>query len=165
LGDDVTVDDYVLLDGRGASADGVRLEAGVMINRGCMVLAKHGDIRIGEKTTIGANSVIVSMDGVDIGAKVMFAGGCYISTGSYHVDESPGPIMDQTAYSDGPVVIGDGAWLGTGTIVLDAAKIGDDSVIGAGALVTDSIPANSIAIGTPAKVRRARHTKAATANA
>lgn len=156
IGDNVTVDDGALLDGRGAQGEGMRLEEGVMINRGCMILAKHGDIRVGAHASIGANSVIVSMDGVDIGAKVMFAGGCYISTGAYRVDDAPGPIMDQPAYSDGPVVIGDGAWLGTGTIVLDAARIGAGSVIGAGSLVTDAIADNSIAVGTPAKVRRQR---------
>jgi len=41
LGDNVTIDDGCIVDGRG-SDDGVVLDDGVMINRNCMVLAKNG---------------------------------------------------------------------------------------------------------------------------
>lgn len=161
LGNNVTIDDGCIVDGRGTVSDqsadgGVVLEDGVMINRNCMVLAKNGPVRIGERTTIGANSVIVSMSGVEIGHSVMFAGGCYISAGAYRVDGSHGPLMDQEVYSDGPIKIGAGAWLGTSAVVLDGASVGDGTVIGAGAVVNDSIAEHVIALGVPAKVIRER---------
>ncbi len=159
FGDNVTVDDGCIVDGRGAgagSSEGVVLEDGVMINRNCMVLAKNGPVRIGERTTIGANSVIVSMSGVDIGPSVMFAGGCYVSAGAYRVDGSHGPLMDQDAYSDGPIKIGAGAWLGTSAVILDGASVGDGSVIGAGAVVSGDITDHVIALGVPARVLRER---------
>lgn len=156
LADGVTIDDNVVIDGRGAGEAGLRLEEGVILNRNVMVLAKNGGIRFGERTTIGANSVIVAMGGVDIGPSVMLAGGCYLSAGAYQIDGANDALMDNSAYSEGPIVLGEGAWLGTGAIVLDGAKIGDGTVIGAGAVVVNDIPANSIALGSPAKVHRER---------
>lgn len=162
IGDHVTIDDNSLIDGRGATDNGLTLADSVMVNRNCMVLAKSGDISIGARTTIGANSVVVSMSGVEIGDSVMFAGGCYLSAGAYRVDGAPGPIMDQSAFSDGPIYIGRGSWLGTGVIVLDGASVGENSVVGAGAVVVKSLPANCIALGSPAKVYRERRDTPAT---
>jgi len=155
LGDNVTIDDGCIVDGRGAEA-GVVFDDGVMINRNCMVLAKNGPIHIGAKTTIGANSVIVSMAGVEIGSSVMFAGGCYISAGAYRVDGSHGPLMEQDAYSEGPITVGSGAWLGTSAVVLDGASVGSGTVVGAGAVVDGPIPEHVIALGVPARVHRER---------
>ena len=53
--------------------------------------------------------------------------------------------------------IGDGALIGMGAIVLNGAKIGKNAMIAAGALVTQGtvIPDGMLAIGSPAKVKRA----------
>ncbi|MGI5171335.1 sugar O-acetyltransferase [Spirillospora sp. CA-253888] len=53
-----------------------------------------------------------------------------------------------------PIVIGDNVWLGGGAIVLAGVTIGANSVIGAGAVVTRDIPANVVAVGSPARVIR-----------
>ena len=157
IGDNVTIDDNCLLDGRGGDGVGIVIGDKVVINRNCMVQAKGGTIRIGARTTIGSNSVIVATDGAHIGEAVMLAGGCYVSAGAYAVDGG-GPMMDQPMYSRGPIVIGDGAWLGTCAIVLDGANVGSGAVIGAGAVVNCDIPENSIAVGVPARVVRQRQT-------
>lgn len=52
----------------------------------------------------------------------------------------------------GCVTIGDNVFLGAGTIVLPGISIGSNVVIGANSTVTHSIPDNSVAIGTPARV-------------
>jgi len=44
--------------------------------------------------------------------------------------------------------------LGSGVIVLAGGTIGDGAVIGAGPLATKSIPAGTIAVGSPARVIR-----------
>lgn len=53
--------------------------------------------------------------------------------------------------------IGDGALIGMGAIVLNGAKVGKNAIVGAGALVTQGtvIPDGMLALGSPAKVRRA----------
>ncbi|TCK18185.1 acetyltransferase-like isoleucine patch superfamily enzyme [Thiogranum longum] len=156
LMDGVTIDDNSLIDARGAGDDGVVLDDGVIINRNCMVQAKSGPIHFGPRTSIGSNSVIISTAGVELGEAVLCAGGCYISAGAYHMESKDAAIMDQGAYSKGPIRIGDRVWIGTGAIILDGVTIGPGAVIGAGAVVTKDIPENAIAAGVPARVIRTR---------
>ena len=53
-------------------------------------------------------------------------------------------------------VIGDGALIGIGAVVLNGAKIGKNSLVGAGALVTEGkeFPDNVMILGSPARVVR-----------
>ena len=53
-----------------------------------------------------------------------------------------------------PIVIGDGAWIGAGAIILPGITIGEYAVIGAGSVVTKDIPAYTIAAGNPCKPTR-----------
>jgi carbonic anhydrase/acetyltransferase-like protein (isoleucine patch superfamily) len=52
--------------------------------------------------------------------------------------------------------IGNGALIGMGATVLNGAKIGEGSIVGAGSVVPEKkeYPANSLIIGTPARVLR-----------
>jgi len=54
--------------------------------------------------------------------------------------------------------IEDGAFLGVATVVLPGVRIGAGSIIGAGAVVTDDVPPETIAVGIPAKVIRRKST-------
>ena len=45
----------------------------------------------------------------------------------------------------------EGVFIGTGANVINNLKIGVGTVVGAGAVVTKSLPANSTAVGVPAK--------------
>jgi acetyltransferase-like isoleucine patch superfamily enzyme len=152
IGDNVTIDDNCLIDARGAGTEGLVLEDGVIVNRNCMLQAKSGSIRLGCRTSLGSNSVIVSLSGVYFGEAVLTAGGIYVSAGAYHFSDTSTPVMDQGAYTKGPIKIGSNSWLGTCAIVLDGITIGDGAVIGAGSVVTRSISDNCIAVGVPAKV-------------
>lgn len=156
IGDFVTIDDNCLIDGRGAGEIGFVIEDQVIINRNCMLQAKTDYIKLGKRTSLGSNSVIVSMSGVELGEAVLTAGNCYISAGVYEFDDLKVPIMDQTAYSKGSIKIGKNSWLGTGVTVLDGVTIGEGVVIGASALVNKDIEDFSIAIGIPAKKVRKR---------
>ncbi|KAB8287971.1 acetyltransferase [Bifidobacterium ramosum] len=53
-----------------------------------------------------------------------------------------------------PIVIGSNCWFGGNVTVVGDVTIGDGCVIGAGAVVTHDIPANSVAVGVPARVIR-----------
>lgn len=55
---------------------------------------------------------------------------------------------------DKSVIIGKNVWLGEGVAVLPGAIIGDNAIIGANAVVIGEIPANAIAAGVPAKVKK-----------
>lgn len=50
------------------------------------------------------------------------------------------------------VSIGNNVFVGAYSIILPGVHIGDNVVVGAGSIVTHSIPSNSVALGTPARV-------------
>ena len=53
-----------------------------------------------------------------------------------------------------PITIGANVWLGGGVIVLPGVEIGENTVVGAGSVVTRDLPADVVAIGSPARVTR-----------
>lgn len=54
--------------------------------------------------------------------------------------------------SHAAVHIGNNVWFGMGVTVLKGVTIGDNVIVGAGSIVTKSIPSDSVAVGSPAKV-------------
>lgn len=65
------------------------------------------------------------------------------------------PELREKAYQyNMPIHIGRNCWLGAGVCVMPEVTIGDNTVIGAGSVVTNDIPANSVAYGTPCRVIR-----------
>ena len=52
----------------------------------------------------------------------------------------------------GSIEVGNNVHIGTNVIIMPGVKIGNNCIIGCGAIVTKSIPDNSIAVGVPAKV-------------
>lgn len=53
---------------------------------------------------------------------------------------------------DGPPIIGDNVYIGTGAKILGKIKIGDNTKIGANAVVLKDIPSNATVVGIPGKV-------------
>jgi acetyltransferase-like isoleucine patch superfamily enzyme len=50
------------------------------------------------------------------------------------------------------VRIGSGAWIGARAIILAGARIGDDAIVGAGAVVAGAVPGGATVAGNPARV-------------
>jgi acetyltransferase-like isoleucine patch superfamily enzyme len=48
--------------------------------------------------------------------------------------------------------IGDNAWIGGGSFILQGVTVGEGAIIGAGSIVVRDVPAWSIVLGNPAKV-------------
>lgn len=53
-----------------------------------------------------------------------------------------------------PITLEDNVWLGGGVIVLPGVTIGANTVVGAGSVVTRDLPADVVAVGSPARVVR-----------
>jgi acetyltransferase-like isoleucine patch superfamily enzyme len=53
-----------------------------------------------------------------------------------------------------PTIIGRGVWLGARVIVMKGVKIGDNTVVAANSVVTNDLPNNVLAGGSPARVIR-----------
>lgn len=53
-----------------------------------------------------------------------------------------------------PIVIDDNVWIGGGAILLPGVTVGRNAVVGAGAVVSRNVPANTVVVGSPARVVR-----------
>lgn len=62
------------------------------------------------------------------------------------------PLLNKYPRNEAPVKVGKDVWMASECIVIQGVDIGDNSVIGTGAVVNKNIPANSLAVGVPAKV-------------
>lgn len=109
-------------------------------------------IKIGEGTHIGPYNAISSINQIIIGNNVLFGPYVHINDHSHNYEDIDIPIIQQPAYSKGPIVIEDDCWLGFGCHVMAGVTIGKHSVIGANSVVTKDIPSYSVAVGVPAKV-------------
>jgi acetyltransferase-like isoleucine patch superfamily enzyme len=156
IGHGTAIDDHVMLEAGGAGPEGMVLGCDVIVSRGCVIQAKTGPVRIGDRCDIGCNVILSSISGIELGHAVLVGGNSYIGGGRYKTEDTDTLMIDQGLESKGPVIIGDDVWLGAGVIVLDGARIGDGSIIGSGAVVTGDIPPYSIAAGVPARVIRPR---------
>ncbi|EPE07929.1 maltose o-acetyltransferase [Ophiostoma piceae UAMH 11346] len=95
---------------------------------------------------------------VKIGASTFINYGCSIldtpvadvTIGENSADGTAQPL---TSYGVA-VTVGNNVWVGAGAIILGGVTVGDRCVIGAGSVVTRDIPADSLAVGNPAKVVR-----------
>ena len=55
--------------------------------------------------------------------------------------------------TQGDIIIGSGAYIGTGVMILENVEVGENTIIGALSLVNRSIPPNSKAYGLPCRVQ------------
>lgn len=139
---------------RFSSTSDVR-RAGIAVYSPCKLRTMPGaHITIGDDVSLNGTS-ITSRARIEIGDGTMVAANVVIMDSDFHQQWPPSDrrqVVDNEY--DEPVVIGKRVWVGVGSIVLKGARIGDNSIIGAGSVVAGSIPANVIAAGVPATVRR-----------
>ena len=112
----------------------------------------YAQLRIGEGATIGTH-VTINLDApVSLGRNVSIGPFVRVYTGSHPL--GPGSNRRQPALLAKPVVIEDGCWIGLGATLLPGVTVGHGSVVAAGAVVSESVPADSYVEGNPARVVR-----------
>jgi acetyltransferase-like isoleucine patch superfamily enzyme len=112
-------------------------------------------IEIGENVSFNTDIHIGCINHIKIGNNCLFASRIYI-TDHQHGDTSIEMLKvspnKRPLISAGPVVIEDNVWIGEGVAILSNVTIGENSIVGTNAVVTKSIPKNSVAVGIPARV-------------
>ena len=104
-------------------------------------VVQHKDnFQMGFKTDIGAFTYINAKYGVTIEDDVQIGSHCSIYSLS--------TIDDKT----GPVVLRKNCKIGANSVVMPGVTIGENAVVGAMSFVNRDVPANSVAVGVPAKV-------------
>ncbi len=109
------------------------------------------NIRVGARFYANFDCVMLDGGGITIGDHVLFGPRVAVYTTNHAVD--PAERRAGACYAR-PVVIGDDCWIGGGVTINPGVTIGEGSIIGSGSVVTKDVPANSIAVGVPAVVRR-----------
>ncbi len=155
LGDDVVIDDLVLLDAKGAANRGIDVGDGAFLGRGTILSCKDGDIALGAHANLGFHCEIFSGSSVVVGQHALFAAYVYLVGGGHAFDDAGLPVIEQRRVSRG-ITLGDDVWLGTGAKVLDGVRIGAHAIVGANAVVTADLPERAVATGVPARVQRLR---------
>ncbi|MCG3119921.1 MAG: 2,3,4,5-tetrahydropyridine-2,6-dicarboxylate N-acetyltransferase [bacterium] len=151
LGDNVVVDDSVVLDAKGENNNGITIGNGVFIGRNTILSCKNGDIVIEDNANIGFNCEAFSASRVRVGKNVLLAAYVYLVGGTHRFDRTDLAILFQERSSQG-IEVDDNAWVGAHAVVFDGVKIGKDCIIGAGAVVNKDVPDWKIAVGVPAKI-------------
>ena len=152
LGHHVIIDDNVVLDAKGDANRGITIGAGAYIGRNTIIYCKCGDIEIGDSVNISSNCQIFSSNRVVIGQNTVIAAFTYILSGGMYDYRDPTPFAQQSGMNTrGPTQIGPNCWIGAHAVIVDGVQIGEHVVIGAGAVVTNDVPSNNLALGVPAK--------------
>jgi acetyltransferase-like isoleucine patch superfamily enzyme len=131
IGDDVALDDEVVLLTTGLRAPQPRLV-------------------IGAGTYVNRFTMFDASERIELGLHCLVGPFCYI-TDHDHAHARGRSIRDQPLVS-APVLIGDEVWIGSGVIILKGVSIGDGAVIGAGSVVTRSVAPYAKVAGAPARV-------------
>ena len=132
--------------------DGIRLGGNVLINSMVSLLANGGRITVEDNAFFNTGTTVVAGPGGDvhIGPDVLIGPGVAIRAAG-HVFDDPDVLIRNQGKKTGPIVVEEGAWLGTNVIVLSDVTIGKGAVVGAGAVVTKDVPPHTLVGGVPAR--------------
>lgn len=132
----------------------MNIDSNVFIAPGARII---GDVNIKSGSSIWYNAVLRGDEGaICIGSNTNIQDLVMV-----HVSKNaPTVIGDNVTVGHGAIIHGctieDNVLIGMGSIILDRAQIGKNSIVGAGSLVTQGkcFPENSLILGSPAKVKR-----------
>ena len=112
-------------------------------------------IKIGNSVYIGSDCHISSINKIIIGDNVLTGKKVTIvdnSHGQTILSSLSIPPAYRQLFSNGPIQIDEGVWIGDKVTILSNVHIGKNSIIGANSVVTKDVPENCIVGGIPAKI-------------
>lgn len=159
IGKFVKIGDYVYLSALGkgkleiGNNSGIGDFSRVIISMSFNQIGEH--IKIGNNVGIGEYAYLGGGGGLEIGDNCII--GQYLSCHpENHNYEDPDKLILEQGVTRQGIKIGKNCWIGSKVTILDGVEIGDNCVIAAGAVVTKSMPSNSVIGGVPAKVLKSR---------
>jgi UDP-2-acetamido-3-amino-2,3-dideoxy-glucuronate N-acetyltransferase len=124
--------------------------------------------QIGDNTRIGP--FVEIQRGVSIGANCKIQSHAFICTGVKIEDEvfvshgvlfindkfpratAEGRLQDESDWELLPTIVGGGATLGSGAVIVGGVRIGERALVGAGAVVTRDVDPGQVVVGNPARL-------------
>jgi acetyltransferase-like isoleucine patch superfamily enzyme len=108
-------------------------------------------VRLGDNVVINGFVHIWGAGGVEIGDDSLIAAHTVITSQTHAV----GAVSDGRLYRETlelhPVRLGRNVWIGSNVTILPGVEIGDNSIVAAGAVVTKSVPSDTLVAGVPAR--------------
>src|SRR5262249_55564809 len=121
--------------------DGTRIGPFVEVQRGA---------RIGARCKVQSHTFVC--DGVTIGDEVFVGHGVvFVNDRRPRATAADGRLKEEGERTMLRTVVGDGASLGSGAIVLGGVEIGAGAMVGAGAVVARDVPPGATVAGVPAR--------------
>jgi len=131
-----------------------------------------GSVTVGDGTSIGNGTLIICTqpEGIRIGRNVMLSWDVTALDNNSHSRDRNLRENDATDWLAGirkgrlgvfknwhgvasaPVVIGDGAWIGFGSVIMKGVTVGEGAVVASRSVVTRDVPPYSVVGGNPARV-------------
>ena len=108
------------------------------------------NIHLGDHVVIGVNVSLGAHSPITLGHRVRLSKDVQIETAGLDFLSGPPPY----SHTSRAVVIEEGAWVGTGALILGGVHIGAFAVVAAGSIVTRDVPAHTVVAGIPARVCR-----------
>jgi acetyltransferase-like isoleucine patch superfamily enzyme len=109
--------------------------------------------KIGRRCKISSHTFICEgvtiEDNVFVGHSVTFINDTYPRATNLE-----GTLQSEEDWKVEPTVVKKGASIGSGSTILSKVTIGENAIVGAGSVVTKDVPANTIVVGTPARILR-----------
>ena len=128
---------------------GARIGCGVVIKPQVKILFPW-KLAVGDFTWIGEEVLILNFEPLTIGAHCCISQRAFLCGGSHDYRQVDMP------YRNGPIVVGDGAWVGAQAFVAPGVTIGNEAVITATSLVTKDQPPRMVCGGNPCVPVRTR---------
>ena len=103
-------------------------------------------LAIGDHAWIGEEVFILNFESVKIGAQACLSQRAFLCGGNHDFRD---PAF---RYRNGPITVGEGAWLGAEVFVAPGVAIGPQTVVTVKSVVTEDLPGNRVCSGNPARV-------------
>lgn len=108
-------------------------------------------LHVQEGCTIAPN-VLLGLDAdISLGRNVSLSPGVVMYTATHPIGFGSQRMLPYTHAK--PIVVEDGVWVGMCSLILPGVTLGHGSIVSAGAVVSESIPPDTLVAGNPATIR------------
>lgn len=107
-------------------------------------------VKIGDFSWVGDDAVLYSLGNITIGKNAVISQKSYLCTGTHDYTKIDFPILEKE------IVISDECWLATDVFVGPGLTINKGTIVGARSTVTKNLEANSVYVGSPARLIKKR---------
>lgn len=102
---------------------------------------------LGKHVFINSNVQFTDLGGISLADNVLIGPGAMLITVNHQLDPANRRSLDTAS-----IRVDSNAWIGARSVILPGVTVGRNAVVAAGAVVTKSVPNNTVVAGVPAKV-------------